>query len=377
MTAKWVLGFMSGTSMDGVDAALIRTDGVTVEAFGPSAYRAYEPELRHRLRAAAAAAAGVDVERLRAGAERFDSEATAVAEAHLELARDLLSRGGAPKPDLVGFHGQTLLHRPDQRYTLQIGDAALLARGLGVGVIHDFRSADVAAGGQGAPFAPLYHAALARRAGLSAPVAFLNLGGVANVTWLDPGAEQAEAPGALLAFDTGPANAQLDDWMEDRAELGFDSEGRMAASGRPRTDLIEDWLADCAYFRQPPPKSLDRQDMEFVLADLEDFSVEDGAATLTAFSAAAVAAAQAWLPSSPSQWVACGGGRRNPTLMAMLGERLDAPIQPVDSMGVDGDMLEAQAFAYLAARSEAGLAVSAPGATGAPEPIRGGVLVSP
>jgi anhydro-N-acetylmuramic acid kinase len=282
--------------------------------------------------------------------------------AHARIVRDLLAEAGPPAVRVIGFHGHTVLHRPDERRTWQIGDGALLAAETGIDVVADFRSADVAAGGQGAPLAPVFHAALA--SGLEKPVAFLNIGGVANVTWIGPA-------GDLMAFDTGPGNALIDDWVLARRGAAADIGGRLAGAGAVDAAVLET-LLDNPYFDAPPPKSLDRDD--FDAGPAQALGDADGAATLTAFTAAAVARGLAHLPSAPARWIVCGGGRHNPVLMRMLADRLTVPVEPVEAIGWDGDMIEAQAFAYLAVRSLRGLPISWPGTTGAPQPLAGGRL---
>jgi anhydro-N-acetylmuramic acid kinase len=273
----------------------------------------------------------------------------------------------AAAADLIGFHGQTILHDPAHRRTWQIGDAAWLARETGIAVAHDFRSADVAAGGEGAPLSPVFHAALA--AGLAKPLAVLNIGGVANVTWIG-------TDGGLVAMDTGPGNGPLDDWAMLRAGLPYDREGALSREGRADRAVLEGLLA-APYFRCPPPKSLDRLDFARALeaSGVAALSAVDGAATLVAFTAAAVAAAP--LPAQPHRWLVCGGGRRNPSIMAALRERLGMPVDPVEAVGWDGDALEAQCFGFLAARVAAGLPLSFPETTGAPRPMPGGAIARP
>lgn len=349
------IGLMSGTSLDGIDAALIETDGLDrVEPMG-SLTVPYEEELRRRLRAIL-------------GREAPDEETTAVERdlttAHAAAVAELLRREGraASTVALAGFHGHTILHRPEARLTWQLGDGALLARETGIDVVADFRIADVAAGGQGAPFAPAYHAA--RASGLERPVAILNLGGVANVTWIGE-------DGLLLAFDTGPANALLDDWAQQHTGVPSDIDGRLARSGEIDESALDRLLA-IPYFEQPPPKSLDR--IAFDLAPVAHLSPAAGAATLTAFTAESVRRACRFLPALPRRWLVCGGGRCNPALMAALSQRLAARVEAVEAVGWDGDALEAQAFAYLAVRSRQGLPLSWPGTTGVPTPMTGGRL---
>jgi anhydro-N-acetylmuramic acid kinase len=265
--------------------------------------------------------------------------------------------------DVVGFHGQTVLHAPERRLTVQLGDGPGLAHAVGIDVVYDLRAADCAAGGQGAPLAPVYHRALADRLP-ERPVAVLNVGGVANVTWI--GRE-----GGLLAFDTGPGNAMIDDWMQRRLGRPRDDDGALAATGRVHDDYVTHYLRH-SYFGEPPPKSLDRN--AFPLELVAGLAPEDGAATLTAFTAASVAAARAHFPEQPLLWIVSGGGRRNRTLMAMLAERVEAAVAPAEAAGMDGDAVEAEAWAYLAVRSLAGLPISFPGTTGVPRPMAGGVL---
>jgi anhydro-N-acetylmuramic acid kinase len=281
---------------------------------------------------------------------------------HAEAVDHFLCENPRTEVDLVGFHGHTILHRPAERRTLQIGDGALLAGRLGLDVVGDFRSADVAAGGEGAPLAPLYHAALA--AALPKPIAVLNIGGVANVTWIG-------GPEEILAFDTGPGNALIDDWVRRLTGSAADLDGVLARAGAVSAAHVENFLAS-SFFDRLPPKSLDRDDFRDVLPT--GLSLEDGAATLTEMTAAAVAAAGRHFPAPAEQWLVTGGGRHNPALMEALRRRLDVPVRPVEAVGWHGDALEAQAFAYLAVRSVFGLPLSLPSTTGVPRPTCGGRL---
>jgi anhydro-N-acetylmuramic acid kinase len=348
------IGLMSGTSLDGVDAAVIETDGVRIGGFGPSLTLPYEPALRERLRTLLDRAAGLAAD---------SAEVFAVSEAVTRRHAEAVAALDAPA-EVIGFHGQTILHQPEQGRTWQIGDAALLSRLTGRRVAYDFRSADVAAGGQGAPLAPVFHAALA--AGLETPLAVLNIGGVANVTWLHED--------ELLAFDTGPGNGPLDDWARQHG-LDCDRDGQISALGVADETVLARLLAD-PYFARPAPKSLDRLAFGARLADsgLAALSAEDGAATLAAFTVETVA--RAAFPQAPRRWLVCGGGRHNPTLMAGLRARLGVPVEPVEAVGWDGDALEAQCFGFLAARVVAGLPLSFPGTTGVKQPTLGGVLTS-
>ena len=352
------IGLMSGTSADGVDAAAVETDGRGRVVRGPWLTVAYDSALRRRLRALdpgnAAALRAVE---------------TDMTEVHIAAVASLSARLDRPA-SVVGFHGHTVHHDPDRGVTQQIGDAARLAAACGVDVVADFRSADIAAGGQGAPLAPLYHAALA--AGLEKPLAVLNLGGVANVTYLDGAPSPDAGAGGIRAFDTGPGNALLDDWAQRHTGAPLDRDGRLAAAGAVDESRLGALMAD-PWFAAPPPKSLDRDRFAARAARaLDGLSPADGAATLVAFTAAAVAAARDRLPRAPARWLACGGGRRNPVLMEALRRRLGASVEAVEAVGWEGDALEAQAFAWLAVRSLRGLPLSLPDTTGVVAPCRGG-----
>ena len=355
------LGLMSGTSMDGVDAAVIETDGESILGFGPSAFAPYGAEERAALRASLGRWQG------EAGLEAVEAQVRA---AHAAAV------AGFEAVDVVGFHGQTLAHEPRGRGTHQIGRGDWLARDCGRPLVWDFRAADVASGGEGAPLAPFFHFACARWIGAAAPVAFLNLGGVGNVTWVDPRASGPEAPAALMAFDTGPGNALIDDFLAARRGVAFDADGAVAARGRVDDAVLAD-LARHPYLARTPPKSLDRQAFHDVLARVAGLSTEDGAATLTALTAACVAAAARHFPEPVTRWLVCGGGRRNRAVMAMLGARSNTVVEAVEAVGLDGDMLEAQAFGFLAVRVLRGLPTSAPATTGARLPVSGGRISRP
>jgi anhydro-N-acetylmuramic acid kinase len=355
------IGLMSGTSLDGVDAAWLETDGETVTAFGPSLTIPYDAALRRDLRALLEIAPG-----LPQGDARVASAEARLTEYHIQAVKAL------ERPaDVIGFHGQTILHQPDRRRTWQIGDAALLARETGVPVAYDFRSADVAAGGEGAPLAPVLHAALA--GDLERPLAVLNIGGVANVTWIGEG--RIGHGEALIAFDTGPGNGPLDDWVARHTGQAFDRDGLLASSGTVDTAVLGRLMAH-AYFRRPAPKSLDRLDFSRALAasGLDLLAAADGAATLVAFTAASIAAAE--FPAQPRRWLVTGGGRHNPSIMLALRAALGVPVEPVETVGWNGDALEAQCFGFLAARVARGLPLSFPGTTGVPGPTKGGRMVT-
>jgi anhydro-N-acetylmuramic acid kinase len=354
-----VIGLMSGTSLDGVDAALMETDGEAVVRPGPSLMIPYNPETRAMLRAALddarTVAEGGPVPHSIREAERR------LTEIHAEAVAALVEKSGARDVTLLGFHGQTILHRPERRWTWQIGDGAMLARLTGTDVVNDFRSADVKAGGQGAPLVPLYHAALARNSPLAPPLAVVNIGGVANVTYINGD--------TVLAFDTGPGNAPIDDWMHRHTEKPVDMNGDFARTGKVNDAALEAMLAN-PFFDRFPPKSLDR--MDFGVAAVEALSPADGAATLTAFTAASSARAREYFSDPATTWIICGGGRHNATLMAMLQVRINAQVLKAEGARWDGDALEAEAFAYLAVRSVKGLPLSLPTTTGVVQPMTGG-----
>lgn len=351
-----VLGLMSGTSLDGVDAAVLETDGTQVVSFGPSAYRPYTDAEREVLRAALGAWPG---------APEVEAAIEVVELAHAEI----MTRFEGI--DLVGFHGQTLAHEPGGRGTHQAGSGEVLAKASGWPVVWDFRSADMRLGGQGAPLAPLYHHALARKLGAEGAIAFLNIGGVSNVTWCDM---QIPAPEhACLAFDCGPGNAPMDDAMRARLGVSCDTGGALAAQGVVDAALLESF-ANHEYFRRIPPKSLDRA---APVPDVSGLSDADALATLAACVATGVALAFEHFPNPPSRLLVCGGGRHNATLMAMISAGCDCPVEPIEAAGFDGDMIEAQAFAFLAARVAQGLPTSGPRTTGVATPVGGGVLSQP
>lgn len=359
------LGMMSGTSLDGVDAAMIETDGTRIAAFGRSAYRAYSGNEAGLLHGA--------LGQWPDGPDVAEAGRLSVA-AHADLA------GSFPEAELIGYHGQTLAHDPGGQGTHQAGDGAALARRLNRPVVWDFRSEDVRQGGEGAPLAPFFHWACAQWSMAqghmsSQPVGFLNLGGVGNLTVVDPAAPAPEAPGACIAFDTGPANAPVNDLMRARRGVARDEGGALAREGRVDEAVIAHFLTH-PHFARPLPKSLDRDAFSgwLQVAHLGD---ADAAATLTHAAAAAVAAGLALLPRPPAQVLVCGGGRHNVAMMAALAQRLSCAVAPVEVAGLDGDMLEAQAFGWLAVRVLRGLPTSGPGTTGAPGPVCGGRISHP
>lgn len=361
-----VLGLMSGTSMDGIDVALIETDGEDLLHRGPSLTFPYNLEQRAALTEALLHARRITRREERPG--RLAETERLLTELHAAAVSAFLRKQGIDRAgiDAIGFHGHTVLHRPDRRLTVQIGDGTLLASLTGLRVVHDLRAADVAAGGQGAPLVPVYHRALVAKVP-QRPLVVLNIGGVANVTWIGP-------DGRLIAFDTGPGNALIDDWMTKRTGERCDLDGAAAGNGKVSDVLLAELLGD-PYFSQVPPKSLDRN--AFNLRRIEGLSIEDGAATLAAFTAASIAKSREHFPEEPQLWIVCGGGRKNKTLMSLIAGLVENAVVPCEGAGLDGDAIEAEAWAYLAARSLRGLAITFPGTTGVGAPCTGGVVAEP
>jgi anhydro-N-acetylmuramic acid kinase len=364
------VGLMSGTSLDGVDVALIETDGEAVVRFGPTGYRPYSERERRLLRDALAEGASLTERTQRPGVlEKADAFVTKV---HAEVVQELLRTHEVKPADVavVGFHGQTVLHKPQAKLTVQIGDGTALAQKLGIAVAHDFRAADMAAGGQGAPIVPVFHRAIAQNLDRPGPLAVLNIGGVANVTYVEQG-------GDPVACDTGPGNALIDDFMREHTGKPFDRDGDEAAKGQPDEAFVAHVL-EHPFFAAPCPKSLDRNAFAFANIGLPTFSVEDGAATLSALTAQSVARVVPHLPKPPRSWIVAGGGAHNPTLVRMLrGQLKPASVETASAVGWSIDALEAQAFAYLAVRTLKQLPITFPETTGAPQPMTGGVVVRP
>jgi anhydro-N-acetylmuramic acid kinase len=351
---KNVIGLMSGTSMDAIDVAWLRTDGEEIIEPGPASEFGYQPAERDAVRAALGSE------------EPSEAAVAAVTDAHVRAVAAFLQLHPQLEDnlDLIGFHGQTIFHDPANRKTVQIGDAQAIARHFGVPVVHDFRSDDVAAGGQGAPFAPLFHQAMS--GGIERPFCVLNLGGVGNVTWIGNDDQ-------ILAFDTGPANALLDDLVLKHTGVAFDRDGSTARSGSADWARVKEFLSQ-SYFERMPPKSLDRNEFD---SSISEISVPDAAATLLEFTVGSVAAARAHMPLPPVGWIVTGGGRKNAFLMERLEAELSTPVEPVEAAGWNGDALEAQCFAWLAVRSQRGLPLSVPQTTGVPVPLAGGRTACP
>lgn len=361
------IGLMSGTSFDGVDVACLVTDGEAIVRPGPSGYRPYSDAERGVLRAALSAAVSLTDRHARPGILAEAEELVTRAHGDAVEAFLIAHQMRAVEIDIVGFHGQTVLHRPQDRLTVQIGDGPALAKRIGIPVVYDFRAADVATGGEGAPLLPVYHRALARLLDIPGPVAVVNLGGVGNITYLDGDADP-------IAFDTGPANAPIDDLVFKRTGALRDEDGKLAAKGEVNEAVVAKVLSD-PFFSKRPPKSLDRA--QFAGLPLEELSTEDAAATATAIVASAVARAVDFLPKKPSIFIVAGGGARNPTLLAMLRDRLGKIVRTADEVGWSSDALEAQGFAYMAVRSIRNWPITFPSTTGSKAPMSGGILAAP
>lgn len=368
------VGLMSGTSMDGIDLAMLRTDGENRIAFGPRHEVGYDAAFRRRIEASLETAKAIVKRDERPGdLAALEREITL---RHAQAVKELLGKAGADwsKPDLIGFHGQTVLHRPQIGLTVQIGDGALLARETGIPVVYDMRANDMLHGGQGAPLVPAYHAALARslpdpfRGHF--PVVFVNIGGISNVTYVPE-------HGDPVAFDSGPGNTLIDQWVSREGGVPFDAGGAIASEGGVVARVVETYLAS-PFFARPGPKSLDRND--FTLAPAQGLELADGARTLAATSAAAVLKAVDHMAETPKLWIVCGGGRKNPHIVGDLrdGARASgAEVLVAEDAGLDGDSTEAEAWAYLAVRAKLGLPLTSPTTTGCREAVSGGVVALP
>lgn len=367
MTVLTAIGLMSGTSLDGIDIALVRTDGEAVIEPGPVHFVPFSRDMKVFMRRAIKAALeGRD------GAADIGKAAGELTEAYTLAVEEFLEREKIKRTavDVIGMSGQTIMHRSRRNEesvgrSWQIGDGAVLAVETKIDVVSDFRSADIREGGEGAPLAPVYHAALVRALEPDGAVGVINIGGVANITYVPHGASDLE----IVAFDCGPGNGLIDEWVELKTGAAMDADGALARAGQVHSDILRMMLLN-PFLRRKPPKSLDRYD--FRLEPVLGLSTEDGAATLTAFTAACVRASSAHLPEDPNDWVVAGGGRRNPALMEALGKALAGTVHSAESVGWRGDSLEAECFAYLAVRTLRKLPLSFPKTTRAPRPMTGG-----
>ena len=371
MAMTSALGLMSGTSMDGIDLAVVTTDGEGIVERGPSGFVAYEASFRRRIEASLELAKGIVTRDERPGnLEALEREITL---RHAEAVRHFLADNPHVKPQVIGFHGQTVLHRPTAGVTAQLGDGALLARETATPVVYDMRASDMKHGGQGAPLVPAYHAALA--SSLPAdwrrfPICFVNIGGISNVTFVPE-------KGDPVAFDSGPGNALIDQWVNLHGGVPYDADGMIASEGGVVRAVVERYLAS-DFFGRSAPKSLDRGD--FTLDAMMDAELADGARTLAAVSAEAILAAVDHMPQQPALWVVCGGGRKNPHIMRDLRDgalRKNAAVILAEDAGLNGDAMEAEAWAYLAVRAQHGLPLTFPTTTGCVRPVSGGVVALP
>ena len=366
---KLAIGLMSGTSLDGIDAALIKSDGVNVMHYGIPLSRPYD---RHehgilKITLSEARCEGQPTNKN----TNINETSKMITDLHIEVVKTLLRQNDLSPIDIdvIGFHGQTLLHNPGEGWSWQIGDGNQLSKELGIQVVSDFRKYDVSNGGQGAPLVPVYHKAVFSGRGVKYPIGLINFGGVANVTWI--GSDKTDD---LIAFDTGPANALLDDWVRRNTDYIYDKDGIFSQHGTIHQGLIEKWINN-DYFKQPPPKSLDRD--YFNVDEVNSLSLEDGAATLAGFSVACLKEAINIYPKKVNNWYVSGGGAHNPTIMTMLNEVLGENVKTLNTIGLDGDYIEAEAFGYMAVRRLYDLPITFPGTTGISSPSTGGVISKP
>jgi anhydro-N-acetylmuramic acid kinase len=368
---RTAIGLMSGTSMDGIDVALVHTDGDAAVERGAFTCVPYDHAFRDRLKEALELAKAITRREERPGEmAAIERELTL---RHAQAVRQFLAENKltAADVDVIGFHGQTVIHRPDEALTVQIGDGALLARETGIGVVYDMRANDMRFGGQGAPLVPAYHAALAR--GLQEgklPVCFVNIGGISNLTYIG-------ANGEIVAYDSGPGNALLDQWVETHAGIPFDQGGMIASEGRVISELADRYL-DAPFFTADKRRSLDRND--FLPPSGADAELADGARTLAYVAAAAIIKSAGHLPEKPALFIICGGGRLNRTMMRDLAELAagqDAEVISAEDAGFNGDGMEAEAWAYLAVRALDGLPLTYPGTTGVSAAVTGGIHAAP
>ena len=371
MAALRAIGLMSGTSMDGIDVAALETDGETVARTGPSLFVPYDARFRRRIEDALETAKTIVGRQERPG-DLADLERD-ITLRHAQAVHGFLAKAGAEwsSPDLIGFHGQTVLHRPHLGVTVQLGDGALLAQETGIATVHDMRANDMKHGGQGAPLVPAYHAALARSLpeefAKESPVVFVNIGGISNITYVS-------AHGDPIAFDTGPGNTLIDQWVSREGGVPFDAGGAIASEGGVIRAVVDSYL-DNPFFEKPGPKSLDRND--FTLDLVEGRELADGARTLSAVSAQAILRSVEHLPDAPKLWIVCGGGRKNPHIVGDLeagAQEQKARVFVAEDVGLDGDATEAEAWAFLAVRAIRGLPLTFPTTTGSNRPVTGGVL---
>ena len=371
MAIKTAIGLMSGTSMDGIDAALVKTDGETIVERGKMGFYPYSPKTQTLLKQALEDAKEIQHRDDRPGC--LTEAENLITQLHVDAVKSFLEENKlkASQIDVLGFHGQTVLHRPNEALTVQLGDGDALAKATGIDVVYDMRAKDMQHGGQGAPLVPIYHKALAASIpdgfNKQTPVVFVNIGGISNITYI--GKE-------LIAFDTGPGNALIDQWVQSGAGIPYDQGGMIANEGGVNLKLVDQYLGN-AFFEKPLPKSLDRND--FLPPQLNQVSLEDGARTLAHVSAAAILKSMDHLPQTPKLWIICGGGRHNPHIMNdlnSLAHAAQAKVISAEEAGFDGDAMEAEGWGYLAVRSLNNLPLTYPKTTGCKKPVSGGKFIS-
>ena len=355
------IGLMSGTSMDGNDAALLETDGYHSIKVIDYIERPHEENLKALLKAC-------DGKQDRTTSEMRAAEQV-FSDSQIPLINELLERNAlsASDIDVIGFHGQTTFHQPAEKTSVQLGDGQILATKTGIKTIYNFRQADMDAGGQGAPLIPIYHQALLKSKSMNLPIAIVNIGGVSNLTWIDGTA-------SLIGFDTGPGNALIDDWVSAHTDQAFDDGGKIAAEGRVNDAIVEQFLTH-PYLKKNYPKSLDRN--AFADLSVNDLNLEDGAATLMEITARSISIGIHACPKKPSAIYIAGGGRYNTALLNRLHSITNLPVHDINKTGLNGDSIEAEGFAYMAVRTLLNEPISFPQTTGCRAPTVGGTIVQP
>ncbi len=360
--------------MDGIDVALIRSDGHFFVERGPNIFLAYEKDTRQRIREGLETASRLK-DRTISPDILADLECE-LTELHGRAVGEFLDNNNinTGEIDLIGFHGQTVLHRPQYALTIQLGDGQKLADQTGIEVIYDFRANDMLNNGQGAPLVPVYHGALANNIPAELidgkAMVFVNIGGISNITHVD-------SDGCLTAFDSGPGNGLIDQWVLFKAGLDYDDGGKIAAGGKVIEEICRRYLSH-PYFELPIPKSLDRKDFEPLLDD--DVSLADGARSLARLTASTIVHSIDQLPSMPAVIVVCGGGALNKVIMSDLQSmaiQIGTKVITAEQAGLSAGAMEAEAFAYLAIRAKLGEPLTYPKTTGCSKPVTGGVSALP
>ena len=356
----WAIGLESDTAISGVDVALIQTDGVDIFERKAEFSRPYSPTMRDAIAAVLGEKGQQDLTYLRQVEEQ-------VTQHHISAVKELLDmQDMSPRQiDVIGFSGHTVLNRPAQKLSIQIGDAQMMLDAFGIPVVNRFYQTDLASGGQGSPIFPVYYEALARP--LEKPLVIFSIGGISSLTYVG-------ANGELIAFDVGPGNVLIDKWMQQRLGAEMDFDGLWAAKGQVDERLLSKLMQHPAII-QNPPKALEREDFLPLLTDVEGSSLADGAATLTALTCEAlVQACEKYLPEKPIQYIVTGGGAYNPTMVKYLRQHLTAPVKTANEIGWNTMCLDAESFAFLAVRSLFGLPFTYPTTTGVEFPLSGGKI---